>query len=215
VRLNRCISQDWQGLFDTIHFHPKEFSMRRLFPIVTALVLAIPACSSNSATTGNTKVTKEEKPLEPCHPGCFPAGTLVATPEGPRAIETIRLGEFVTLVGTDDSATTGKVNANFQTCNRLIEVQTESGSLLTTQTQPLCLSDGGFRAAGELTEGDMIWRWEKDKRRPARVLAIVPTGQEAPVYNLVVGESVVFVAGGFLARGKPPSVDTDATRGTE
>jgi hypothetical protein len=26
------------------------------------------------------------------------------------------------------------------------------------------------------------------------------------VFNLVVGESAVFVAGGFLARGKPPLV---------
>jgi hypothetical protein len=119
------------------------------------------------------------------------------------------------LIDTDGAATPGKVNSNFQTCNRLVEVQTESGSLLSTPTQPLCLRDGGFRAAGELIEGDMIWRWDEDKRRAARVLAVVPTGQEAPVYNLIVGESVIFIAGGFLARGKPPSVDADATRGTE
>src|SRR5688572_2792668 len=32
-------------------------------------------------------VYEYELPLEPCHPGCFPRGTLVETPEGPRPIE--------------------------------------------------------------------------------------------------------------------------------
>jgi hypothetical protein len=189
--------------------------MPRLIAFVAAVVLAIPACSSNSSTTANAKVTKDEKHLEPCHPGCFPAGTLVATPEGPRPIETIRLGDLITLIAADGTPTSGTVNASFQTCNRLVEVQTEPGSLLTTPTQPLCLRDGGFRAAGDLAEGDVIWRWEIDKRCSARVLSVVPTGREAPVYNLVVGESAVFVAGGYLVRGKPPPVASDSPKETE
>src|SRR5262249_12622495 len=28
----------------------------------------------------------------PCHPGCFPAGTPVATPKGPRPVEAVRVG---------------------------------------------------------------------------------------------------------------------------
>ena len=79
-----------------------------------------------------------------------------------------------------------------------------SGNLLTTETQPLCLQQGGFRRAGELAAGDQIWRWEAGERRPTRVQAVVATGREAPVFNLVVGDGAVFVAGGFLARGKPP-----------
>jgi hypothetical protein len=178
--------------------------MHRLSPFAVALVLGVAACSPNSAPTDKGKAGKQEPPPPPCHPGCFPAGTAVATPEGPRPIEAIARGDVVTLVGPDGTPTSGTVHATFQTWNRPVEVRTESGNLLTTETQPLCLHAGGFRPAGELAAGDRIWRWEGGERRPARVRAVVPTGRETPVFNLVVGESAVFVADGFLARGKPP-----------
>lgn len=193
--------------------------MRRLFPFVVALVLGVSACSPSSGPTGaptsKGKTSWDSGPPPPCHPGCFPAGTLVATPDGPRPIENVHSGDLVTLVGPDGAATSGRVNSTFQTCNLLVEIRTELGSLLTTQTQPLCLQGGGFRPAGELAEGDVIWRWEAGERRPVRVLAVVPTGQEAGVFNLVVGESAVFVAGGFLARGKPPLVADGPPGGAE
>jgi hypothetical protein len=188
--------------------------MRRLCAFAVALLLGASACSSN-VTTGKSQPTRSESPPPPCHPGCFPAGTAVATPDGPRPIESLGRGAVVTLVAADDTLTSGAVEATFWTCNRLVEVRTESGSLLTTQTQPLCLQGGGFRPAGELSEGDVIWRWEGGGRRPARVLAVVPTGREAAVFNLVVGESAVFIADGFLARGKPPLVADDSPGGAE
>jgi hypothetical protein len=118
-------------------------------------------------------------------------------------------------VGPDGAPTSGLVDTSFETCNRLVEVRTESGSLLTTETQPLCLRNGGFRPAGKLAEGDVIWRWEGGERRPAQVREVVPTGREASVFNLVVGESAVFVAGGFLARGKAPLVTSGPPGGAE
>jgi len=63
----------------------------------------------------------------------------------------------------------------------------------------------------DLASGDMIWRWEGGRRLTVRVEAVVATNREAPVFNLVVGESAVFVAGGFLARGKPPIVEIDSS----
>jgi hypothetical protein len=188
--------------------------MRGPITIAVALVLGLCACSRDNGSTGADKSSKEKRqekpPPPPCHPGCFPAGTTVATPAGPRLIEAIQPGEAVTLVAPDGTLTTGTVHSTFQTCNRLVEVQTESGNLLTTQTQPLCLENGGFRPAGELAEGDLVWRWAGGERRPTRVRAVVPTGREVPVFNLVVGESAVFIADGFLARGKPPLVDADS-----
>jgi hypothetical protein len=174
--------------------------------LALALVLAVSACSPDSASSGRGQSGQKQSPPPPCHPGCFPAGTAVATPEGPRPIETIRPGDRITLVAPDGTPTSGAVASSFQTCNRLVEVRTESGRLLTTETQPLCLADGGFRRAGELAEGDRVWRWVGGERRPDRVVAVVPTGREEAVHNLVVGESAVFVAGGYLARGKPPLV---------
>jgi hypothetical protein len=180
-----------------------------------SLLLGLSACSSTPESSEKTKPTKQESPPPPCHPGCFPAGTAIATPDGPLPIETIRPGDLVILVGADGTSTSGPVNSVFQTCNRLVEIQTASGNLLTTETQPLCLHGGGFRHASELAEGDLIWRWEDGKRLPARVLAVVPTGRDAPVFNLVVGESAVFIAGEFLARGKPPPDAADTPGGTD
>src|SRR5262245_41868528 len=180
--------------------------MRWLSSFAAVLLLGISACSSNSPTP--PRVTSgRESPPPPCHPGCFPAGTMIATPAGPRPIETVRRGDLVTLVGPDGTPTSGPVDSTFQTCNRLVEVQTESGNLLTTQSQPLCLRGGGFRPAGELTAGDLIWQWQGGERRPAVVRAVVPSGRDEPVFNLVVGESNVFIAGEFLARGKLPPAE--------
>jgi hypothetical protein len=176
--------------------------MRRLLPFAAALALGVAACSPDTGQRKPSPTT--HRPLEPCHPGCFPAGTVVATPEGARPIESLQAGDVVTLIGPDGGPASGPVGSTFQTCNRLVEVRTESGTLLTTETQPLCLTGGAFRRAGELAEGDRVWRWEGGQRRAAKVLAVVPTGREVPVFNLVVGDSAVFVAGGFLARGKPP-----------
>src|SRR5262245_33974079 len=113
--------------------------MRQLFPFVLLVVVVVSGCSGSTSSSGKGKSGKEEPPPPPCHPGCFPAGTLIATPEGTRPIEDIRSGDRVTIVGTDGIPTSGIVDSTFQTCNRLVEVRTESGSLLTTETQPLCL----------------------------------------------------------------------------
>ncbi len=195
--------------------------MRRSALFALALVIGVSACddkgtkqSTGQGTgTGTTTETQKKKEDEgklypPCHPGCFPAGTLVATPIGLRAIESIKAGEAVTLVGPDGVAMSGPVHSVFKTDNRLVEIQTEAGSIRTTLTQPLCLKAGGFRTAEDLKVGDEIWRWVEGKRQAARVTGVSKTDVDAAVFNLVVGESAVFVAGGFLARGKPPAVET-------
>jgi hypothetical protein len=173
--------------------------MRCLFPFLAVLLLGLPACSA----TPSSGSKQQQGPPPPCHPGCFPAGTTIATPDGLRPIESIGVGDVVTLIGADGTPTRRIVSSTFHTCNLLVEVQTDAGRLLTTRTQPLCLADGEFRTAGDLAEGDVIWRWVDGERRPARVRSVLPKEGEVEVYNLVVGESAVFVAGGFLARGKP------------
>src|SRR5262249_47480184 len=130
-------------------------------------------------------IVVHEPPIpQPCHPGCFPAGTLVHTPQGPRPIESIRAGEQVTIVGADGQSTAGKVQSGLGTDNRLIGVETAGGVLLTPQTQPLCLAEGGFRPAGELKAGDRIFRWKDGKRQAVKVLAVTPTDRDEKVFNL-------------------------------
>lgn len=153
----------------------------------------------------------EDKPAKdpglpvPCHPGCFPAGTPVNTPTGARAIDTIKVGDVVSTVSPDGRAGWAAVEHVFTTTNRLIEVRTDRGPVLTTDAQPLALSAGGFKPAGDLKPGDRVKQWRDGKPTEAVVRGVAAAGRDAKVFNLILGDSAVFVAGGFLARGKPPA----------
>jgi hypothetical protein len=148
---------------------------------------------------------RQPPPPPPCHPGCFPAGTAIRTLDGTRPVESIHEGDIVATVNADGSASSHKVLSVFTTKNRLIEVRTEAGNLVTTQTQPLALADGGIRVAGELKVGERIWRWDGHERKAVTVNSVSSTGREEPVFNVVLGDSVIFVANDFLARSKPPA----------
>lgn len=141
---------------------------------------------------------------EPCHPGCFPRGTLVETPRARRAIETIEAGDELLAFLPNGERVIGRVQSVFVTDNRLWEVITSEGKLLTTETQPLCLADYRTRPAGELEPGDTILRWQDGCLRSDAVVSVLSTGRVEKVFNLVLGDSKLFVAGGFLARSKPP-----------
>jgi hypothetical protein len=119
----------------------------------------------------------QESHPEPCHPGCFPRGTLVETPQGPRRVEDVQPGDSLTAILRSGESVHVQVQSVFVTSNRLWKVETEAGDLITTETQPLCLALDRTLPAGKLQSTD----------------------------SMVLGDSEFFVAGGFLARSKPPA----------
>lgn len=152
---------------------------------------------------------QDQIPLEPCHPGCFPGGTLVETPTGPRPIETLQVGDGITTVGSDGIPLSATIQSIFVTTNRLWQIDTDAGSLITTETQPLCSPNGEAVGAGTLEPGDHVLVWQVDGPRAAKIQAVTPTNRIETVINLVVGNSEFFIAGGFLARSKPPAENDD------
>lgn len=152
-------------------------------------------------------VRDDQRQFPPCHPGCFPAGTTVVVPGGTWRIETIRAGDTLTTINPDGQAISSTVEKVFTTTNQLIETRTDRGTLICTAAQPLCLAAGGLRPAGDLKPGDRIWQWRNGQRAEAVVRAVVTTDREVPVFNLILTNSAIFVAGDFLARGKPPAED--------
>jgi hypothetical protein len=145
-----------------------------------------------------------ERQMEPCHPGCFPRGTLVETPSGPRAVDGIEAGESILAFLPSGESQVIKVQTVFVTDNRIWKVETEAGSLFTTQTQPLCVANGTTVQAGKLQPGDQVLRREGEQAIAVRVLSITSTDRVEKVFNLILGNSEIFVANGFLARSKPP-----------
>jgi hypothetical protein len=140
-------------------------------------------------------------PKQPCHPGCFPAGTIVETPSGARPIETIRVGDVVLNVTADGKTVPLKVASVFVGESRLVEVDTDKGKLITTGKQPLTLAGGRIKSSGELEVGDEIMRW---RDQPAKVRGIHTLEKPDRVFNLVLEERGTFIANGYLVRSKPP-----------
>jgi hypothetical protein len=147
-----------------------------------------------------------QPPPPPCHPGCFPAGTPIQVPGGTKRVEDLRAGDVITTIGPDGKPGQGKVAAMFVTKNRLVEVNVDGKTLITTASQPLSLADGKLRSAGDLKPGDRIYVWVKGERTAVAIKSVVATEREAQVYNASLGEPTLFVANGFVARSKPPAV---------
>lgn len=142
---------------------------------------------------------------EPCHPGCFPRGTLVDCAAGRRSIESVEEGDAIVAFLASGEMVTAHVQSVFVTDNRLWRVTTAAGNLLTTETQPLLLATDRTVPAGQLHPGDSILRRDADTLHAVEVLAVAPTDRREKVFNLVLGDCEAFVASGFLARSKPPA----------
>lgn len=141
---------------------------------------------------------------EPCHPGCFPRGTQVRVAKGTVAIEGLRPGDKVVTIDKDGQQVMKSIEKMFITRNRLIEIRTTGGNLITTITQPLALAAGGFREAGQLRQGEQILRWEGNQQLTVTINEVTAPMREEQVFNLVLGPPTTFIANHFLARSKPP-----------
>jgi hypothetical protein len=142
---------------------------------------------------------------EPCHPGCFPRGTLVDTPDGALPIETLQAGDFVSAFDRAGQPLTAAIQSVFRVENLLWEVETHAGPLITTETQPLCLANFEVQSAGQLEPGQQLLRHHEGRLLAVKVVGVSRTGRFAPVYNLVLGDASFFVANGYLVRSKPPA----------
>jgi hypothetical protein len=150
---------------------------------------------------------QERAPPPPCHPGCFPAGTMVATPDGLRKIETIKPGEVVLNYPTTGKPTPIKVASVFAGQSLLVEIDTEAGKLITTGKQPLMLATGEIKGGANLVTGDTILRWQEGKIVSTKVRSVKALEKPENVFNLVLEKRGTFVANGYLVRSKPPAAE--------
>ncbi len=132
---------------------------------------------------------------------CFPAGTLVATPHGEQAIQTLRIGDTV----LSEDPTTGKVKAEpvqaviHDPVSPLIAVDLSDDSAITvTADHPFWLDvgadqgPGGWIAAGQLRPGDHL---RTADGRGVTVARVRLHAGEAAVYTLTVARDHTFFVG--------------------
>jgi predicted lipid-binding transport protein (Tim44 family) len=134
--------------------------------------------------------------------GCFPAGTKIATPKGPVAIESLASGDEVLAVKSDGLTIRTTVKSIFVGRNTVLRIETSGGALAATEEHPVGLWEGGFRQAGDLKPGDHIVRW-KDGRLVAKTVRHGSSvGDGELVFNLQVGEPHTFIAEGIVVHNK-------------
>ncbi|NND96374.1 MAG: hypothetical protein HKN47_03480 [Pirellulaceae bacterium] len=151
----------------------------------------------------NRSFASDTPPL-PCHPGCFPAGTLVTTPSGSERIENLAPGSVVITLDDDGAPQPRPIRNIFVVDNDVLKIQTDFGSFVTTETQPLRLANGTTTGAGALSHADAILRWESGKTIPAKILSIQKQYRATRVHNLVFDQTTHFIANGYIVRSKPP-----------
>lgn len=128
---------------------------------------------------------------------CFASGTAVLTPDGERAIESLRPGDRV-LTLVDGATRAVPVRALLPRGERpIIELALESGEVLRlTAEHPLYDPHSGtFRPAGELHAGDVLLGADGEVTIALRI----DRGETAPVYDLSVEAPHTYLAGGILA----------------
>lgn len=122
---------------------------------------------------------------------CFPANTKIATANGDVNIQDVKVGDMVsTLCGEQEVVKT------MQSVQPIMQINTDRGKLLCTETEVLLSVDGPV-AAGDLINGDVLIH----KDGGALVYDVQYDIAEVPVYEIIVPW---FYANGFVVDGFDP-----------
>ncbi|MDI1250635.1 MAG: polymorphic toxin-type HINT domain-containing protein, partial [Lacunisphaera sp.] len=131
--------------------------------------------------------------------GCFAPGTLIATPTGPQAIETLQLGDTVLAPQPDGQLAPAPITGVYLNFAPLLVLHTAQGELRTTDEHPLLTPAGDFLPAGGLGIGATLVRADG---RPAAIQSITHAAGAGPVYTLQVAGPHTFIADDFIVHNK-------------
>ena len=134
--------------------------------------------------------------------GCFPAGTRIATPKGPVAIESLASGDEVLAVTRDGFTVRSTVKTVFVSKETMVRIKTNGGDLVTTAEHPVSLKEGMFKQAGDLRPGDRIMKWKNGRLTAKTVRKVLFTEDEGLVFDLQVGEPHTYVAEEIVVHNK-------------
>ncbi|NBO18397.1 MAG: hypothetical protein EBV03_04055 [Proteobacteria bacterium] len=129
---------------------------------------------------------------------CFPACTMIATPQGAMPIEMLGEGDMVLSVGRDQQVQEARIRRAVQFEDiAIVVVETSAGELRTTAPHPIWVGGDSFMPAGKLKAGDVVMMLAGGVVQQATVLALRQAGSER-VYNLQVDQPFTYVAEGFI-----------------
>ncbi|MFJ1267663.1 TIM44-like domain-containing protein [Legionella lytica] len=134
--------------------------------------------------------------------GCFEQGTFIATPQGERAIESLRPGDWVwsNIGGQHKKA---QVVATSQvTPQDYMELTLSTGIIHVTEEHLFAIKSGEFLRAGNLKAGDKIIIWHNNEWQPLVIDRITHIKAHKPAFNLLVDSGATYFANGVLVHNK-------------
>lgn len=131
--------------------------------------------------------------------GCFAPGTLIATPAGPRPIETLTLDDTVLAPGADGRLVPAAITGVYLNFSPLLVLHTTQGDLRTTDEHPVLTTGGSFQPASALPLGDGLVRAGGN---PGVIQSVTRPTEAGPVYTLQVAGPHTFIADGFVVHNK-------------
>jgi hypothetical protein len=130
---------------------------------------------------------------------CVAEGTLIATPRGPRPVESLRAGDQVWARGVANATGTATVRAvGVSFARRTLLIELEGDQALEVTPEHPVMAGGRWRRAGSLRPGDPV-SLESGEGRVARVSG---DGGPATVYDLTVQPHGTFIANGVVVHNK-------------
>jgi Pretoxin HINT domain len=128
---------------------------------------------------------------------CFAAGTKIRTLDGPRCIESLKVGDHVSAfceaTGECVQRPVRRHDAHSAARIWLVTIAGATGPIATTGAH-LFLTGSGWRRARQLRSGDIL----RTSKGWQSVKAVQVTERAAQVYNLVIEDALTFFADGVV-----------------
>lgn len=167
-------------------------------PITTSSVTAPTSGGQNDQTATTGSITGLEVTPAPTHGGsCFPAGSLILTPDGSKLIEEIKLRDEVLTWNFDENRMQPtKVTDALAHHNReTVIIATDAGKITTTSEHPFWTGNE-WTAAGRLNAGESKIRHQDGE---LYLISSIKDGPTVNVYNFhVTNPAHNYFVNGFL-----------------
>ncbi len=134
--------------------------------------------------------------------GCLAKGTLIPTPAGATAIESLRVGDPVwSVVGGKLQA--GTVKALTETeADRYLEISVGDSRIVVTPEHPVMAGPGEYRIARLLKPGDRVYQMRHGKLDAVSIRSIQSVRAHSAAYNLLVMPGGTFIPADIVVHNK-------------
>jgi predicted lipid-binding transport protein (Tim44 family) len=134
--------------------------------------------------------------------GCVIEGTIVLTPDGPTAIESLHEGDLVWGVDSGVLQPARVAAVTKLQVEAYLEIAAGETNLLITPEHPVMVGPGEFRNAGLIQPGDrvIVDRGSELQAQPVRSVRRVHS--DRPAYNLLVSPGGTFLPAGIAVHNK-------------